>query len=178
MGWSGISEKQVKDLWGVGGHSNVWLSDIGVRLSPLLSVTLTALVIARKHQRHGVTASAMSEVCPHDRPLTARRYILRTSLLPAQGFSRRNLTSYPTSCPNPILYWEQDGHWAPCRWHSRRGRAGTHKQRNCMHAGALEALAGACRFPGSWLPRQTLAPSPPAGVCSYFRKPPGKGRAR
>lgn len=30
------------------------------------------------------------------------RYILSISLLPAQGFSRRNLPSYPTSCPSPF----------------------------------------------------------------------------
>lgn len=118
----------------------------------------------------------MSEVCPHDRPLTARRYILCTSLLPAQGFSRRNLTSYPTSCPNPILYWGQDGHWAPCRWHSQRGRAGTHKQRNCMHAGALEALAGGS-MPLPWLLASQANPGsqPSSWSVQLFQEAPREG---
>lgn len=41
----------------------------------------------------------------------------------------------------------------------------------------LEAPAAACHSLGSWLPREVLAPGPLAGACSYFRKPPGKGKA-
>lgn len=43
-----------------------------------------------------------------------------------------------------------------------------------MHTSALEARCS----PGSQLPREVLAPGPLAGACSYFGKPPGKGRAQ
>lgn len=44
-----------------------------------------------------------------------------------------------------------------------------------------ERAGGACWArcsPGSQLPTEVLAPGPLAGACSYFRKPPGKGRAQ
>lgn len=61
--------------------------------------------------------------------------------------------------------------------------AGTASRATLGHASGgaasmLEVPAGACRSPGSWLPREVLAPCPLAGACSYFRKPPGNGRAR
>lgn len=78
----------------------------------------------------------------------------------------------------PNARCRQDGCWAPCCRHRQWGHAGTRKQRSRTHTSELEVPAGARRSPGSWLPRKVLAASPLAGACSYFRKPPGKGRAQ
>lgn len=66
---------------------------------------------------------------------------------------------------------QQEESWGPAE--------GPHpdKQRGATHTRALEVPAGARRSSGSRLPREVLAVGPLAGACSYFGKPPGKGRA-
>lgn len=114
-------------------------------------------------------------MCPHDRPLTVPRYILSISLLPAQGFSRRNLPSYPTSCPKPFSVGGRTGAGLPAAGtaggamlgHTSRGTACT---RACWKHLLEHAAPLALGFPGKpWLPALQLECAAISG------SPPGRG---
>lgn len=160
LGWAGTSEKRVKDLWGVGGHSSVCFPDMGVRLSPQSNADCSGhnkkTSTARSHGKRHL------QKCPHDRPLTVPRYILSTSLLPAQSFSRRNLLSYPASCHSPFSVGGRMGAGLPAAGtaggamlgHTSRGTACTRARWKHLLEHAAPLALG---FPGKpWLPALQL----------------------
>lgn len=129
----------------------------------------------RSHGKHLTHAGAHLR----DRPPIKHRHILSISLsLNEASPAEIYLLLSPAVLIPPHACCRQDGSWAPHCRHRQWGHAGTCKQRSRMHTSKLEVPAGARCSPGSWLPRKVLASSLLAGACSYFRKPPGKGRAQ
>lgn len=111
---------------------------------------------------HSNTDTSLASPCPQTKASPGEIYLL----LP------------PAVLTPPHAHCRQDGRWAPHCRHRQWGHAGTCKQRSRTHTSELEVPAGARCSPGSRLPRKVLAPSPLAGACSYFRKPPGKERVQ
>lgn len=116
-----------------------------------------------------------AEACLHGRPPTVPRYILSTSLLPAQRFSRRILPSYPASCHSPFSFGGRMGAGLPAAGtaggamlgHTGRGAACTRARWKHLLEHAAPLALG---FPGKpWLPALQLECAAISG------SPPGRG---